>query len=59
MVFLFLGVPSFWHKVIALISGLIVIAIAYNLPPEQRKGPVNKSSVFVENNSINDIKPTQ
>jgi hypothetical protein len=35
MLFLFIGVPSFWHEVIAVISGLIIIFIAYNLPHEE------------------------
>ena len=34
MLFLFLGVPSFWHRIIAVISGLIIVAVAYNLPHE-------------------------
>lgn len=52
MVFLFLGVPSLWHKILALISGLIIILIAYNLPADSRKeknsGPETTSS-FIEN----------
>lgn len=49
MIFLFLGVPSSWHKITALISGLIIIAISYNIPQEQK--PIIKSSspMFVEN----------
>ncbi len=48
MFFLFLGIPSSWHKIIAIISGLIIIAIAYNLPQEEKKIPAGSSS-FVEN----------
>ncbi len=48
IVFLFLGVPSTWHKIIALLTGLIIIFISYNLPQERRihRG----SSAFIENN---------
>ena len=50
MVFLFLGVPSLWHKIIALASGLIIIAIAYNLPHEKKQNSSESAgSVFVEN----------
>lgn len=53
MIFLFLGFPLMWHKVIAIISGIIIIAIAYNIPGESKKN-VNdsippSSSAFVEN----------
>lgn len=51
MVFLFLGVPSLWHKIIALLSGLIVIIIAYNLPHEKRQNTSANSSAFIENNN--------
>lgn len=55
MVFLFLGFPSGWHRPIALVSGLIIIVIAYNLPAAVR--PISTSSstgssspeTFVEN----------
>ncbi len=30
-VFLFLGLPSDWDRVIAVISGLLVVVVAYNL----------------------------
>lgn len=30
IVFLFLGIPSFWHKVIAVLSGISIIIISYN-----------------------------
>ncbi|MDQ5893513.1 MAG: hypothetical protein QG640_525 [Patescibacteria group bacterium] len=55
MVFLFLGVPSFWHKMIALVSGLIIIIIAYNLPHEKRSNPSASGSSFVENNNNSSI----
>ncbi len=57
MIFLFLGFPSTWHKIIALISGVIIIAIAYNIPQEQKTNlPVNDRP-FVENDHVeNDNK---
>ncbi|MEK7213630.1 MAG: hypothetical protein AAB637_00730 [Patescibacteria group bacterium] len=56
MVFLFLGVPSFWHKIFALISGIIIIFISYNLPSEERSNTSYSSSTFVENNKIDTPK---
>lgn len=52
MIFLFLGVPALWHKIIALASGLIIIAIAYNLPQEKKQNPITENPVFVESNNI-------
>jgi membrane-bound ClpP family serine protease len=50
MVFLFLGFPSSWHKIILIVSGLIIIAIAYNIPQEIKADEVGKDSSFVESN---------
>jgi hypothetical protein len=50
MVFLFLGFPIGWHKIILAVSGLIIIAIAYNLPQEQSNVVNSSNSTFVENN---------
>lgn len=44
-VFLFLGVPSLWHKIIAVISGLIIILISYNLPHEKRENNNDSSNI--------------
>jgi len=44
IIFLFLGLPYPWHEVIAVISGLIIILISYNLPHEKKTGS------FAENN---------
>ena len=55
MVFLFMGFPSSWHKVIALISGIIIIAIAYNIPQEQKQEIPGKDSSFVESNNKNTV----
>ncbi|HEY4478467.1 MAG TPA: hypothetical protein VI775_01350 [Candidatus Paceibacterota bacterium] len=49
MVFIFLGIPSIWHKIIAIVTGLIIIAIAYNTPPAPKK---NIPDNFIENNKI-------
>lgn len=54
MIFLFLGVPSLWHKVMALISGVVIIAIAYNLPHEKKNisaDPERNAPSFTENNN--------
>ncbi len=53
MVFLFLGFPIEWHKIILAVSGLIIIAIAYNLPQEQSNAVNSSNSTFVENNKNN------
>jgi hypothetical protein len=55
MVFLFLGFPSYSHEVIALITGIIIIAISYNLPAENKNIAQNNSS-FVETKPIEEIK---
>jgi len=49
MIFLFLGVPSLWHKVLALLSGLIIIIISYNIPPEKKQNNNSGESSFTEN----------
>lgn len=53
IVFLFLGFPSTWQRPIAIATGLIIIAIAYNLPHEQNTQKTDSSNSFVENNSNN------
>ncbi|NDE68189.1 hypothetical protein EB052_01130 [bacterium] len=37
MGFLFLGIPSSWHKVVAVLTGLIIVSIALSLRPEQSR----------------------
>lgn len=37
ILFLFLGVPSLWHKIISAITGLIIIFVSYNLPHEKKQ----------------------
>jgi membrane-bound ClpP family serine protease len=53
MIFLFLGFPIGWHKIILAISGLIIIAIAYNLPQESSKITTDSNSTFVESDNKN------
>ena len=40
MVFLFLGLPSEWDKTFAVVSGLLIVIVAYTLPTP---------GVFIEN----------
>ena len=47
MIFLFLGFPSMWHKIIAVLSGLAIIIISYNLPPDIPK--TGDKEAFIEN----------
>ncbi len=51
MVFLFLGFKSTWHKPISLVTGIIIIAIAYNIPQEIKKDTHSDNSSFVDSNS--------
>lgn len=57
MIFLSLGFPSMWHKIIAVVSGIIVIAISYNLSPENKKDNASavssENSAFIENKNHN------
>ena len=41
-VFLFFGFPSSWHKILAVITGLIIIGIAMTLPPDKEPFIENK-----------------
>jgi len=54
-IFLFLGLPPFWHQIISVITGVVIVAISYNLPHER---VVNKSESlstpeFTESNNVN------
>jgi hypothetical protein len=51
MLFLFLGLKATWHKPVALITGIIIIAIAYNIPQEIGKDRSSDNSTFVESNN--------
>ncbi len=48
MVFLFLGFPIGWHRIIMIVTGLIIIAIAYNLPQEHSDTNSSSSSAFID-----------
>ncbi len=52
MVLVFLGIPSFWIKTLYVITGLIIIAVSYNIPPKERKEKIDS---FVENKKENNI----
>jgi hypothetical protein len=48
MIFLFLGLPSSWHEIIAVVTGLIIVAVSYTLPAPIK--PENQfKDTFVEN----------
>ncbi|MFA6295363.1 MAG: hypothetical protein WC666_02990 [Candidatus Paceibacterota bacterium] len=34
MFFLFLGFPSAWDRILAVVTGLIIMIIAYRIPPQ-------------------------
>lgn len=46
MAFLFLGLPSTWHKIIALVTGLLIVGISYTLPAPKME---EQKETFVEN----------
>jgi hypothetical protein len=31
-IFLFLGLPSMWHRILAVITGLVIVCVSYTLP---------------------------
>lgn len=47
IIFLFLGLPESWHKILAVISGLLIIIVAYNLPATSTS--VSPRESFIEN----------
>lgn len=55
-IFLFLGFPEVWHNILAVITGLVIIFVAYRLPRESIKNTsgetnsVKANQTFVENN---------
>jgi MFS-type transporter involved in bile tolerance (Atg22 family) len=59
-IFLFLGFPLVWHKIIGVISGLAIIAIAYSFGPVAQKSamPESVSEAPVENTGENN-QPNQ
>lgn len=46
-VFLFLGLPSSWHLAIAVITGLLIVIIAYTLPAPAKTAEPKET--FTEN----------
>jgi hypothetical protein len=50
MIFMFLGFPVSWVKIIALISGALVVILAYRMPPGTRTDP-GKNLPYVEHRS--------
>lgn len=49
MIFLFLGFPSSWHRIIAVVSGLLVIVNAYSFPPPSSVSTSVPRETFTEN----------
>lgn len=45
MIFLFLGLPSSFEKVLAILTGLVIIAFAYRL---RLKDPAQKADTYVD-----------
>ncbi len=46
-VFLFLGLPSSWHVIIAVVTGLLIIITAYSLPAPTKNSEPRET--FTEN----------
>lgn len=61
-VFLFLGFPLLWHKIIAVVSGLVIIMMAYRLPSTMQKDTspleINVQHTLAENTGENN-QPNQ
>jgi len=49
MVFLFLGFPSSWEKVFAILTGLLIIFLAYRI--RFKEAVPSKESVFTDSSS--------
>jgi type IV secretory pathway VirB2 component (pilin) len=50
MIFLFLGLPSDWDRVVGVVSGLVIVIAAYTLPAPLRDSGVKESKeTFTEN----------
>jgi divalent metal cation (Fe/Co/Zn/Cd) transporter len=57
MVFLFLGFPAAWDKIIALVTGLLVIFISFKM--SSRNIHKNSESAYIENGGNDIEKPIQ
>lgn len=51
IVFLFLGLTAPWHRVVAVLLGLAIVTIAYNLPHEKSTESTENPLAFTENSS--------
>ncbi len=49
MAFLFLGIPTDYDKIIAVISGLVIVIVAYTLPAPSVSGSQPVKETFIEN----------
>jgi hypothetical protein len=60
MLFTFLGFPEYWDKIISLVTGCVVIIVAYLLPsPEQEKFTANLPFVEYKNSAQENNKDQQ
>lgn len=48
MLFLFLGFPDFWDKMIAIFSGLLIIYLTYGLPKQEKPPVMNEQLPFID-----------
>lgn len=52
IVFLFLGFPSTWDKILAILSGFFIIVISYRMtPPPETKKESGQNMPYVESKS--------
>lgn len=58
MAFLFLGFPSSWDKLFAVITGIVIVVFAYRLKLEMKTSNVSKNVPFVEHKQTDVFKPT-
>ena len=57
MIFLFIGFPSSWEKAFAILTGLLVIAVAYRIKFKETQ-PTAESS-FTDNLSVKPVQKVQ
>ena len=55
MVFLFLGFPSSWEKVFAILTGLLIIFLAYRI--RFKEAVPSKESVFTDQHAAGQVLP--
>jgi len=56
MVFLFISFPATWDKIFALVTGFIVVLIAFKLPPQIRARTPDRIP-YVENKTDAPLRP--